>query len=214
MLTHAFFREEPADLVRSPLPTDGGGPSPQHPLLHLPQPMLLLAAGRQLLLCNPAAAQLPLDCSAGRLMRLGSLNATALETLLRLALAGSPSQTALWLAPQPQTAALSVQRLAAPLRRGWAMPEDCLLLSLQLDQPALTQQARLQLLSQQARLSPAEHSLLLLLADGLTPEAAAEQLGVCLSTVRSHVRHLLAKTRSRSLLELLRWLGSAASQLP
>lgn len=214
MLTHAFHREEPVDLVRSPLPADGVGPSPQHPLLHLPQPMLLLGPGRQLLLSNPAAAQLPLDCSAGRLMRLGSLNASQLETLLRLALAGTPTQTALWLAPQPQTAALSVQRLAAALRRSWVMPEDCLLLSLQLDQPALTQQARLQLLSEQARLSPAEHSLLLLLADGQAPETAAQHLGVCLSTVRSHVRHLLAKTRSRSLLALLRWLGSAATQLP
>jgi len=214
MLAHALNRDEVADLARSPLPQPMGSPSAQHPLLHLPQPMLLLGSGRQLLLSNPAAEQLPLCCSAGRLMRLGSLNAAALETLLRLALAGSPSQTALWLAPQPQTACLSVLRLAAPLRRSWAMPEDCLLLCLQLDQPALTQQARLQLLGEQARLSPAEQALLLLLADGLAPESAAQHLGVCLSTVRSHVRHLLAKTRSRSLLELLRWLGSAATQLP
>ena len=34
------------------------------------------------------------------------------------------------------------------------MPEDCLLLCLQLDQPALTQQARLQLLSQRRRGDP------------------------------------------------------------
>jgi DNA-binding NarL/FixJ family response regulator len=42
----------------------------------------------------------------------------------------------------------------------------------------------------------------------MTVEASAQQLGVCLSTLRSHVRNLLGKTQASSLMQLLRWVGS------
>ena len=86
-----------------------------------------------------------------------------------------------------------------------------MLLVVQVDQPALTQSARIDALTRQCHFSPAERHVLMLLADGMTVEIAARHLGLQLSTVRSHVRNLLGKSQSPSLMQLLRWTGSAAS---
>ena len=56
---------------------------------------------------------------------------------------------------------------------------------------------------------PNPTTVLLLLADGEPVEAAARHLGLCVSTVRRHVRSLLGKTQAPSLMQLLRWTGSA-----
>ena len=83
------------------------------------------------------------------------------------------------------------------------------LLTIHLDQPALTQAARIDALTRQCRLSQAERHVLMLLADGEPVEATSRHLGLCVSTVRSHVRNLLGKTQAPSLMQLLRWTGSA-----
>lgn len=88
-----------------------------------------------------------------------------------------------------------------------------MLLVLQIDQPALTQCARIDVLAQTCRLSPTERHVLMLLADGMTVELAARHLCLQLSTLRSHVRNLLGKTQAPSLMQLLRWTGSARTLL-
>ena len=99
--------------------------------------------------------------------------------------------------------------LAASIARGADWPEGCLLLMVHLDQPGLTQSARIEALCRQCRLTHTERYVLMLLADGQAVEAAARQLGLRISTLRTHVRHLLGKTEAPSLMQLLRWLGSA-----
>jgi len=99
---------------------------------------------------------------------------------------------------------LAAARAALPLA-----PWHAVLLALHLDQPALTQAARIDALTRQCRLSQAERQVLLLLADGDPVDAVARHLGLCVSTVRSHVRNLLGKTQAPSLMQLLRWTGSA-----
>jgi len=185
-------------------------PPPAAPLwAALPLPVWVLRPARELVYANAAARELEsegaLTMAAGRLMHLGSLSAVALEGLLRLGSTRSP----LWLAPSGRTGWLQVTPLprAAALAAGW--PEEARLLCLHLDQPELTHRARVEALCQRVRLSPAERSVLMLLADGLVPQAVARQLGIQLSTARTHVRRLLAKSRAPSLVQLLRWLGSA-----
>lgn len=52
---------------------------------------------------------------------------------------------------------------------------------------------------------------MLLLAGGEPVEATSRHLGLCVSTVRSQVRNLLGKTQAPTLMQLLRWTGSAAA---
>ncbi|CAM3692161.1 hypothetical protein [Roseateles saccharophilus] len=47
----------------------------------------------------------------------------------------------------------------------------------------------------------------------MTVEHAARHPCLQLSTLRSHVRHLLGKTQAPSLMQLLRWTGSAQAPL-
>lgn len=193
-------------------------PSATHPLwAQLPLPLWVLRPVRELVYANPAAAELhargQVDISGGRLMHVGSLAAPALETLLRWSLTGTAQPTALWLASaqheNQHTGWLQATPLAPSLARASGWPEEILLLCLHLDHPELAQRARLDALCERVSLSPAERCVLLLLADGLVPEAVAGRLDIRLSTARAHVRHLLAKTHAPSLAQLLRWVGSA-----
>lgn len=52
-------------------------------------------------------------------------------------------------------------------------------------------------------LSPREHEVVLLLVQGLTTTAMADQLGISPHTVRDHLKHLYRKTHTRSRSELL-----------
>ena len=52
-------------------------------------------------------------------------------------------------------------------------------------------------------LTPTEQHVLALLCEGLSAPQAAKQLHVAVSTVRSHVRSLCAKTRARGVRELV-----------
>jgi DNA-binding CsgD family transcriptional regulator len=52
-------------------------------------------------------------------------------------------------------------------------------------------------------LSPREHEVVLLLVQGLTTTAMADELGISPHTVRDHLKHLYRKTHTRSRSELL-----------
>jgi DNA-binding CsgD family transcriptional regulator len=179
----------------------------------LPLPLWVLRPMRELLSCNAAARALErqgqVQQAGGRLMRVGSLLAPALEALLRLPQAQVPQQAALWMSPDQHTGWLQAVPVPVALARSQDWPDDTHLLNLHLDRPELAQQARVEALCERVRLSPAERCVLLLLADGLVPEAVAHRLDIQLSTARTHVRRLLLKSRAPSLTQLLRWVGSA-----
>lgn len=179
----------------------------------LPQPMLVVRSDRRLLFFNRSTETLLQDqrvaVTADRLMHIGQLDAIQLEPPLRLARAGSPSHTGLWFAPQMSTGWLHCLPLPADLADNTGWPADAVLLTVHLDQPALTQAARIDALARHSKLSGTERHVLMLLGDGLTVDSAAGHLGLCVSTVRSHVRNLLGKTQAPTLMQLLRWTGSA-----
>ncbi|MCF8205355.1 MAG: helix-turn-helix transcriptional regulator [Methylotenera sp.] len=181
-------------------------------LAALPQPIFVVRPDRRLLLCNRSAERLLRDhraeVNAGHLMQIGQMDATRLQGPLRLAQAGSTSCVGLWFAPGISTGWLHSTPLPPDLVTSTGWPDDAVLLVIHLDQPALTQAARIDALARHSRLSAAERHVLMLLGDGMTVEASAQQLGVCLSTLRSHVRNLLGKTQASSLMQLLRWVGS------
>lgn len=196
---HDFMRSAPPSLV----------------LGALPQPLLVLRTDRRLLFANASAAQLLAEglwqSRADHLMGLGQLDAPRLEELLNLAAAGSSTRSGLWFTPGLTTGWVHAAPLAPAIARASGWPERSVLLTIHLDQPALTQAARIDALTRQCRLSQAERHVLLLLADGEPVEATSRHLGLCVSTVRSHVRNLLGKTQAPTLMQLLRWTGSAAA---
>lgn len=178
----------------------------------LPQPMLVTRPDRRLLFRNRGVDALLRDrrveLNADHLMQIGQLDATRLEPPLRLARAGSTSCVGLWFTPQISTGWLHSMPLPAELTVSAGWPDDAVLLVIHLDQPALTQAARIDALARHSRLSATERHVLMLLGDGMTVDHAAAHLGLCLSTLRSHVRNLLGKTQAPSLMQLLRWVGS------
>lgn len=191
-------------------------PAPSHQVLGaLPQPLLVLLRDRRVLFTNASAEQLVTDrlgqIRAGHLMRLGQLDAPHLGDVLAQAAQGTASRTGLWFTPSLATGWLHAAPLAPAIAQGSGWPDGGVLLAVHLDQPALTQAARIDALTRQCRLSEAERHVLLLLADGEPVEATSRHLGLCVSTVRSHVRNLLGKTQAPNLMQLLRWTGSAAA---
>lgn len=181
-------------------------------LAALPQAMLVTRPDRRLLFRNHSAEALLRDrrvgVTADHLMQIGQLDGARLEAPLRLAQAGSASYVGLWFTPQISTGWLHCTPLPRELAAGAGWPPEAVLLVVHVDQPALTQAARIDALARHSRLSATERHVLMLLGDGMTVEASAQQLGVCLSTLRSHVRNLLGKTQASSLMQLLRWVGS------
>jgi DNA-binding CsgD family transcriptional regulator len=64
-------------------------------------------------------------------------------------------------------------------------------------------EARYDAFSSRHGLSPREHEVVLLLVQGLTTTAMADELGISPHTVRDHLKHLYRKTNARSRSELL-----------
>ena len=188
---------------------------PRQILSALPQPLLVLLPDRRLLFVNASAEHLLAEglaqTRAGHLMSLGQLGAQHLGELLAQASSGSSSRIGLWFTPGLATGWLHAAPLAPAIAQASDWPQQSVLLALHLDQPALTQAARIDALTRQCRLSQAERHVLMLLADGEPVDATSRHLGLCISTVRSHVRNLLGKTQAPSLMQLLRWTGSAAT---
>lgn len=54
-------------------------------------------------------------------------------------------------------------------------------------------------------ITPAEARVLVLLLERNTPRAAAMQLGSSLSTVRTHIKHLQAKSDTHTIASLVLW---------
>jgi len=186
----------------------------EHVLTVLPQPVMVLQSDRRMVFANPGAERLFADGmarhAARRLMSVGQIEGAGLDKLLYGLVDGRIHQAGLWFTPGLQTAWLQASLMAPAVALAAEWPGGCLLVMVHLDQPVLAHGARIDALCRQCRLSNAERYVLLLLADGLTVEAAARQLDVQVSTLRTHVRQLLGKTQAPTLMQLLRWMGSAA----
>jgi DNA-binding CsgD family transcriptional regulator len=187
------------------------------PLLELlPQPLLLISPQRRLLAGNSHAYRLISDgrirLQDGHLTALAQLALLQLSQLMAQAVEAGGSNMGVWFERDMTTGWLHVAPttpLAAML--AGTVYREAILLTVHLDRPALTQTARIDALAMCCKLSATERYVLMLLSDGLVVDAVARQLGLRVSTVRSHVRNLLGKTQAPSLMQLLRWTGSAAS---
>jgi DNA-binding CsgD family transcriptional regulator len=178
----------------------------------LPQRLMVVLPDRQLVFANASAERMFRDGQArtvaGRLMSVGQLNAGKIEEMLHQCVGGAPSPVGLWFSPSLRTGWLELSTIGTNLARGADWPADSLLAQIQLDEPALTQSARIDALFHQCQLTTTERYVLMLLADGLTVDAAASHLGLQVCTLRSHVRSLLTKCQAPTLMQLVRWLGS------
>lgn len=184
----------------------------------LPQAVLVVARDRMVLVRNQRAQRLLQDqclqIADGRLASLGQLGTLQIAQMLRNADASGGCDCGIWFEKNLSTGWLRALATPCPeFADGLHGPQGTVLLVLQIDQPALTQCARIDVLAQTCRLSPTERHVLMLLADGMTVEIAARHLCLQLSTLRSHVRNLLGKTQAPSLMQLLRWTGSARTLL-
>jgi len=181
----------------------------------LPLALIIIQIDRKLLYLNGAALDLCASSNASqaaqRLMRLGQLDACRLDALLRQSESCHTVQAALWFTPGIATGWLQICHLPKEVAQAGEWPNSARLLTVQQDRSELSQVARLEALCRECRLSNAERYVLMLLADGMAVEAAATHLGLQVSTLRTHIRHLLDKTQANSLMQLLRWLGSAAA---
>lgn len=194
-------------------------------LRELPQALLVVLPDRRLLFANASAETLLANRQArqveGRLMDLGQLSAPMIEDVLRQARDRHGVRTGLWFKGL-QTGWVSASRVPFSIASGADWPLDSVLLLVHLDEPQLTQSARIEALCQHCGLTPAERYVLLLLADGMVAQDVARHLAVRVCTVRTHIRNLLGKTSSPSLMQLVRQVGStqpldacrAASTLP
>jgi DNA-binding CsgD family transcriptional regulator len=187
------------------------------PLLELlPQPLLLVSRQRRLLAGNSHARRLMGDgrivLQDEHLTGLAQLASLQLAQLLTQALEVGGSHMGIWFERDLTTGWLHVTP-TTPLATMLAgtVYREAMLLTLHLDRPTMTHAARIDALAMCCKLSATERYVLMLLSDGLVVDAVARQLGLKVSTVRTHVRNLLGKTQAPSLMQLLRWTGSAAA---
>ncbi len=193
------------------------GATTQHPTLafeRVASAVVVLARDRRVLLANPAAETLFLQCG-NTLVKFGRLCAAnaAQTALLERALRGCSSHRL------DKDVALSVRLAGEPGSGVVARIAPC-----PASAPKASMAAAIVFLSQEKRsaldlpgvmatlykLSPAEVQLVVALAEGLTPEAFAESRSVSLSTVRTQMRSVFAKTGSRSQADLMRLVYSVA----
>lgn len=178
----------------------------------LPQALLMVQGDRTVVSCNRRAHRmmdgLDIRLQQGRLAALGQLGELQLQQAINNAQSTGSCDCGLWFNGDLSTGWMRITTLAAAQTPDLSQAGNNLLIVVQLDQPTLTQAARIDALARHSRLSATERHVLMLLGDGMTVEATAAQLAVCLSTLRSHVRNLLGKTQASTLMQLLRWVGS------
>jgi len=147
---------------------------------------------------------------SGRVSGVAQISATSLQNLLDAAASGATQEVGLWLAGPGHlsTATLHLSRLApeSPIAGQW--PRAALLMLVTADDAARVRAARLDALAWRYRFTAAEMLVLKRLANGESTEAVANAQGVQVTTVRTHIRHLLEKTYTKRLVDLLRMVGS------
>ncbi|MES2784322.1 MAG: helix-turn-helix transcriptional regulator [Pseudomonadota bacterium] len=173
------------------------------------QPLFLATSNLLLLHCNRAASQFcgaSGSVSLGRLRRLANLTEEMLLELARSAPSGGPQVKAVWwmLDAQIRTGRIRIQPLSpvSPLRRIW--PGTELVITVEASGDVEDLQVKVEGLRSLYRLTPAEVRTLAGLSSGRSPEDVCADLGVRISTVRTHIRRLLEKTGSQRIVDLVR----------
>lgn len=175
----------------------------------MPRPVWLLCPDLRIEFCNPAAERVMREGLAAvragsRLQRLGELDATKLEQLVR-----SASGSALHTVPVARAQGLARATLhVTPMREApayaKAWPGACALLMLE-EPPDADQESRwLAILAERYRLTPIQVNVLHMLGEGLTAEEIATRRSITLGTVRNHVHQLLSRTGLKRQHQLVR----------
>jgi DNA-binding CsgD family transcriptional regulator len=146
----------------------------------------------------------------GEVRSIAQLCHANLRDMMRAAGASGTQECLLWAVQEHQvrTGRMSLAPVSdqAALLNHW--PRARFLLTIEIDNAARAQCARLDAIRLHYALTPTETKVLALLAQGQTAEAVALAHGVRISTVRSQIRSLLEKTYSRRMVDLLRLVGS------
>jgi DNA-binding CsgD family transcriptional regulator len=181
----------------------------------IPQPTLVLDGDASVVFGNRASRALltqsgVLRASQERITAVGNLAGERWSSILRAAMAGLYRPTSFWWSTSDgnlHTGLLQLGRFRAtgPVSDHWARAR--LVLVLELDDPACRRRAVIAGLAQTYRLTPGEMRVLERLAEGMRPEAIARAEAIAITTVRTHISHLLQKTGAAGTSDLVRLLG-------
>jgi DNA-binding CsgD family transcriptional regulator len=176
----------------------------------VPLPMVLLASDRRVLMQNAAAEALPnlfacFGMSYGRLTRFVAAATEPFEHVFARALNGSPTSAVVTLQSKGRQGLWRIGM--GPVGRGDA-PVDAAVVML-IDPPPAPG-GTLEALRRLFGLSAAEARVLALLLDDCRPREIADELNLSITTVRSHLKALFAKTYTRRQSELVALAWSAA----
>jgi DNA-binding CsgD family transcriptional regulator/PAS domain-containing protein len=193
---------------------------PQDAYDALPNPVLVLHGDGTIAHANPSAEVLlrrgtMLRAEWGRLVKAGQYQAQEVSVLARSAAAGVAQSVGLWVnGREPfETATLQLTKVPPGSAMDDRWPGARVVATLHVDgRPEHA--SRLDALARRHGFTRTEREILLQLAEGATPREAAERNGVRVSTVRTHIRHLLEKSGSRRMVDLIRTLGPAADRAP
>lgn len=179
----------------------------------MPSPVLLLRRDLTVEYANRPAWEMTaparLRVCSGRLACAAQLPLQALQELIAAACDGAPRDAAIWM-PEGTGFVTGTLR-ASGLRHETALrahrPRADAMLIVHMDNPGRAREARLQAVASRCRLTATETQVLKRLSSGETVDGVALSQRVRVTTVRTHIRHILDKTLSRRLVDLLRTLG-------
>ena len=178
------------------------------------QPLYALRAAGFVVHANGAGQALLADAGVmhthnGQLLGVGNLTGATWTWALNFGLSGVHRPLPFWWLAHDgvRNGVVHIAPLAytSPLSECWAAAR--LLMTVELEDSQQRKTARLAAAARRYGLTSTETSVLGHLRNGLSPEAVAGELAVQLSTVRSHVRHLMEKTGARRIGELVALLA-------
>jgi len=184
----------------------------------VPYPIWILRSDGHIEFENDAVASIPerdraLSVKFGQLKRLGQLDDICTHLPFARATKGHSSETDVWYSADGAlyTGTLDLVALPVdhPLRQSW--PHGSVLATLRLRESGVEMRVRHRALAQQYRLSPTESRLLRALCDGTTTGEFARQNDIRMSTVRTHISNLLAKTGTARQIDLVRLASGQTS---
>jgi DNA-binding CsgD family transcriptional regulator len=176
----------------------------------VPMPAALLAADRRIVARNSASEVVPnvLSCvgmSYGRVTRFAGVATEPFERVFARALNGIAANAVVTMPAGGRQAMWRVS--LGPLRRAEASSEAAVMM---LVDPPASAGGTLSALQRLFGLTGAEARVLALLLDDCRPTEIADELKVSITTVRSHLKALFAKTGTRRQSELVALAWSAA----
>jgi DNA-binding CsgD family transcriptional regulator len=191
---------------------------PQDAYDALPNPVLVLHGDGTIAHANPPAEAMlrrgtMLRAEWGRLVNAGQYRAQEVSMLARSAAAGVAQSVGLWVnGHEPfETATLQLTKVPPGSSMDDRWPGARVVATLHVERQ-LEHASRLDALVQRHGFTRMEREILLQLAEGATPRQAAERQGIRVSTVRTHIRHLLEKSGKRRIVDLIHTLGPAADR--